>query len=96
MAAEYGHGAHPSVLEQAWRSGNPTAGMMNNTVSTGYGAHTPITPVGSPDERDLYGVKADKTRISAILGIDANPRSPKERELVRRMEEERVMVGVGA
>lgn len=93
VAAEYGHGVHPSVLEQAWRSGNA---VMHNGASNGYGTHTPITPVGSPDERDLYGGKADKTRISAILGIDANPRSPKERELVRRMEEERVMVGVGA
>ena len=34
----------------------------------------------------------DKTRISAILGIDANPRSPKEREMVRRLEEERIGV----
>lgn len=96
VATEYGHGAHPSVLEQAWRSGNPVMHHHNNGVVSGYGTHTPITPVGSPDERDLYGNKADKTRISSILGIDANPRSPKEREMVRRMEEERVMVGVGA
>lgn len=95
VAAEYGHGVHPSVLEQAWRSGNPVAGLMGGN-NANYGAHTPLTPVGSPDERDIYGMKADKTRISAILGIDANPRSPKEREMVRRMEEERVMVGVGA
>lgn len=92
IASEYGQGAHPSVLEQAWRTGNPVVHPAN---ANGYRAQTPITPVGSPDERDIYS-KHDKTRISAILGIDANPRSPKERELVRRMEEERVMVGVGA
>ena len=38
------------------------------------------------------GAPADKTRIAAILGIDANPRSPKEREMVRRLEEERIAV----
>lgn len=119
VAAEYGHGIHPTVLEQAWRSGSPSTGVVSTAAtaapiampmhtmshhhhhhphhhnSSMYSTVTPITPVGSPDERDIYG-KADKTRISAILGIDANPRSPKERELVRRMEEERVMVGVGA
>ncbi|KAH8780858.1 hypothetical protein F5883DRAFT_406122 [Diaporthe sp. PMI_573] len=91
VAADYGNGVHPVALEQAWRSGG--------SVSSGHGyaAQTPITPIGSPDERDVYGKQCqDKTRISAILGIDANPRSPKEREMVRRMEEERVMVGVGA
>ncbi|KAJ0104289.1 hypothetical protein J7T55_009453 [Diaporthe amygdali] len=96
VAADYGNGAHPVALEQAWRTGN--AGTTAGAVSShGYAAQTPITPIGSPDERDVYGKHSqDKTRISAILGIDANPRSPKEREMVRRMEEERVMVGVGA
>jgi hypothetical protein len=51
---------------------------------------TPITPGGSPDDH-IYS-KQDITRISAILGIDANPRSPREREMVKRMEEERVAV----
>jgi hypothetical protein len=63
----------------------------------GVAAHTPITPVGSPDEQHyVKGQQGgpDKTRISAILGIDANPRSPREREMVRRMEEERCAVGV--
>lgn len=97
VAADYGNGVHPVALEQAWRSGgaSTTAGGMSSAHS--YAAQTPITPIGSPDERDVYGKQCqDKTRISAILGIDANPRSPKEREMVRRMEEERVMVGVGA
>lgn len=93
VAAEYGQGAHPAVLEQAWKNGGAAAVSHNSTPTTSYAA--PMTPVGSPDERDLYSTKQDKTRISAILGIDANPRSPKEREQVRRLEE-RVMVGVGA
>lgn len=78
------------------------------TPATAAANGTPLTPGTSPDEREVfYGVKgsqsaaaaaaaaqaaADKTRISAILGIDANPRSPKEREMVRRLEEERVVV----
>jgi len=50
---------------------------------------TPVTP-GTSDDRDaFYRMGQDKTRISSILGIDANPRSPKEREMVRRLEEER-------
>lgn len=53
------------------------------------GATYPITPVASPDN-DFMRKPGDKTRISAILGIDADPRSPKEREVVRRMEEERM------
>ncbi|TPX18398.1 uncharacterized protein E0L32_011700 [Thyridium curvatum] len=88
VAAEYGAGASATILEQAWKSG-VCCGAHQQTA-------TPITPGGSPDDRDAFysGLKSagqqDKTRISAILGIDANPRSPKEREMVKRMEEERV------
>ena len=94
VAADYGAGANPVVLEQAWRSNTTNSGssstMSNSSSSLGIAAHTPITPVGSPDDH-IYGMhgKPDKTRISAILGIDANPRSPREREMVRRLEEER-------
>lgn len=89
IAADYGNGLHPTVLEQAWRTAQHNSA---SPVSYNYGT-------GSSVERDLKGGGGryqDKTRISAILGIDANPRSPGERELVRRMEEGRVMVGVGA
>ncbi|POS73968.1 hypothetical protein DHEL01_v207635 [Diaporthe helianthi] len=112
VAADYGNGAHPVALEQAWRTGGASTTSSSSSsssssfsstggsVSSGHSyaaAQAPITPIGSPDERDVYGKQCqDKTRISAILGIDANPRSPREREMVRRMEEERVMVGVGA
>lgn len=108
VAADYGPGANPLVLEQAWRgTTGPASGSINamgagaNMGNLGIAAQTPITPIGSPDDH-VYGVsgagsngnggvqsKPDKTRISAILGIDANPRSPSEREIVRRMEEER-------
>lgn len=84
IAADYGAGVSPVVLEQAWKA---------NLLSTG--GQTPITPVTSPNDRDAVYEKHDRTRISAILGIDANPRSPKEREIVRRLEEGR-SVGVVA
>jgi len=110
IAAEYGQGANPWVLEGAWRS----TSANNNTTMGGFmalgGAVTPITPVTSPEEgyglcggnnnvngreqqQQKQTMKSDKTRISAILGIDASPRSPSEREMVRRMEE-RCAVGV--
>ena len=75
----------PIVLEQAWKA------------HVSGGNQTPITPATSPNDRDALYEKNDKTRISAILGIDANPRSPKEREMVRRLEEGRnVSVVAGA
>ncbi|KAI1465172.1 uncharacterized protein F4812DRAFT_462017 [Daldinia caldariorum] len=84
IASEYGSGISPIVLEQAWK-----------TSIFSMGGQTPITPVTSPNDREIVYERHDKTRISAILGIDANPRSPKEREMVRRLEEER-SVGVTA
>ncbi|KAK8065756.1 hypothetical protein PG997_012503 [Apiospora hydei] len=62
VANDYGTGASPAILEQAWKSS-----MVNGP------AHTPITPTTSPNDRDIGYGKHDKTRISAILGIDANP-----------------------
>ncbi|OIW34184.1 hypothetical protein CONLIGDRAFT_629133 [Coniochaeta ligniaria NRRL 30616] len=101
VAADYGACANPLVLEQAWRGGGSSASSSQAgsmmAAPGGVAAHTPITPVGSPDEH-MYpgkgGQGQDKTRISAILGIDANPRSPREREMVRRLEEERCSVAV--
>jgi hypothetical protein len=65
---------------------------------SGLAAQTPISPVGSPDDRAYVASssKQDRTRISAILGIDANPRSPQEREMVRRLEERCSVAAVGA
>ncbi|KAK3301778.1 uncharacterized protein B0T15DRAFT_323215 [Chaetomium strumarium] len=101
VAADYGPGANPLVLEQAWRGTAPGNTPSSSSGLVGIAAHTPITPVGSPEDQ-VYGAaqgshpKPDKTRISAILGIEADPRSPSEREMVRRLEEDRGVGVVGA
>ncbi|GAP88913.2 hypothetical protein SAMD00023353_1700200 [Rosellinia necatrix] len=78
IATDYGSGVSPIVLEQAWK-----ANMFSG------GSQTPITPAPSPNDRDgIY----DKTRISAIIGTDSHPRSPREKDMTRRFGEER---GVG-
>lgn len=96
IAAEYGPGVSAAALEQAWNSNaQPITKQQQQQQPYHYGHQTPqqtvtpITPVLSPEDREAYSMRAasDKTRISAILGIDADPRSPKEREIVRRMEE---------
>jgi len=103
VAAEYGGGASPAILEEAWKlgvvvNGPPTPCISPDThVSVGsdtlhgqYMAQAPyrhhqqiVTPVQESAN------KPNATRISALLGIDASPRSPLERELIRRMEESR-------
>lgn len=99
LAAEYGAGVSGSVLEQAWShaaASSQSSSKQQQQQQYQYGHQTPqqtatpITPVLSPEDREAYNMRSiasDKTRISAILGIDADPRSPKERELVRRMEQ---------
>ncbi|KAH8679180.1 hypothetical protein BGZ61DRAFT_496440 [Ilyonectria robusta] len=81
VANEYGPNVSPTVLEQAWKTG----ACCSQT------ALTPITPISSPGngERDPQSKGQDKTRISSILGIDADPRTARDRDIVRRMEEER-------
>jgi len=97
IAAEYGEGVNPMVLEEAWRRGSINA---------------PPTPCISPDSHissggNSYHQREDKTNgayqstenkmpatsISALLGIDASPTSPKERELIKRLEERRESEG---
>lgn len=49
-----------------------------------------VGPVGVSGAAQLpTPVEAEKgkTSISALLGIDASPRSPRERELIKRIEE---------
>ncbi|KAI6382635.1 hypothetical protein MCOR25_000635 [Pyricularia grisea] len=95
IAAEYGPGVSAAALEQAWNNHAQPINKQQQQQPYHYGHQTPqqtvtpITPVLSPEDREAYNMRAasDKTRISAILGIDADPRSPKEREIVRRMEE---------
>ena len=103
VAADYGDGASPSLLEEVWKRGvaingpptpcvSPDAHVTvgSNTLHGHYIAQVPqqyqqqiLTPVQENANRP------NATRISALLGIDASPRSPLERELIRRMEESR-------
>lgn len=95
VAGEYGPSASPTALEQAWKTGL----CCSQTAAV-----TPITPISSPGncEREQSSASSsassssshnakgqDKTRISSILGIDADPRTARDRDIVRRMEEER-------
>ncbi|RFU35158.1 hypothetical protein B7463_g1254, partial [Scytalidium lignicola] len=87
IASEYGGGVSPLLLEETWKRG--------------IAANAPPTPCVSPDTHIANGVsyqqcsakpqenKNSATSISALLGIDASPRSPDEREMVRRIEEKR-------
>ncbi|CAK7266456.1 hypothetical protein SEPCBS57363_002097 [Sporothrix epigloea] len=101
IASEYGHGSDPAVLEQAWQMGGvlPPPGLSTTITSN---VTTPTRSMTPDTATKVYSAKAsqqslgtsmsaasDKTRISSILGIDANPRGPEEREMVRRLEEER-------
>ncbi|KAL3607967.1 hypothetical protein FPOAC2_02958 [Fusarium poae] len=85
IANEYGPSASPSVLEQAWKTGTCCSPS----------SLTPITPTSSPGQAEkdaqnqTYQKGHDKTRISSILGIDADPRTARDRDIVRRLEEER-------
>lgn len=89
IAADYGHGVNPLILEQAFRQ------SQNGNMA-------PPTPCVSPDSRypaekeRVYMQTQEKKAaisVSALLGIDASPTSPKERELIRQMEERRGSVG---
>lgn len=92
IAAEYGQGVDPHVLEEAWRHGN------GNSSGTAFNAVTLPTPCISPEGGNTYREekspevenRASATSISALLGIDASPRSPQERELIKRIEEGRM------
>ncbi|KAJ4260503.1 hypothetical protein NW762_007244 [Fusarium torreyae] len=85
IANEYGTSVSPTVLEQAWKTGTCCSPS----------SLTPITPISSPGQAEKEGHSQthnkgqDKTRISSILGIDADPRTARDRDIVRRLEEER-------
>ena len=93
IASDYGNGASPYALEEAWKrsiavNAPPTPCISPATqIASSYPAYNPkstqqlLTPVQE--------TKNNATSISALLGIDASPRSPMERELIKRMEESR-------
>lgn len=87
VAADYGGGVGAAALEQAWRAGGCCGGSQQQQM----GSAAPLTPAASP-ESDAK----DRTRISAILGMEAHPRSPQDQQMVRRMEEERCVVAASA
>ncbi|KAI9054290.1 hypothetical protein LZ554_001458 [Drepanopeziza brunnea f. sp. 'monogermtubi'] len=95
IASEYGAGASPILLEEVWKRGITTAGpptpcsspKIQTARSNAYQAFSPKPVYHFPTP--LRETKNSATRISALLGIDASPRSPKERELIKRMEEQR-------
>ncbi|PKS13351.1 hypothetical protein jhhlp_000122 [Lomentospora prolificans] len=89
VAADYGPGMSPMALEHAWKTG---------VCCSQHQAMTPISPAASPDNSDREGNSKghDKTRISAILGIETQPRSPQDQHMVRRMEDERSMGVIAA
>ncbi|PMD35629.1 hypothetical protein L207DRAFT_436017 [Hyaloscypha variabilis F] len=105
IAAEYGQGASPLLLEETWKRGiatnappTPCVSPDTHTIQSGayHGYHAkPMHQLPTP----VQETKNSATSISALLGIDASPRSPKEREMIKRMEERRdtrdvVMAGV--
>ncbi|TVY46272.1 hypothetical protein LOCC1_G004159 [Lachnellula occidentalis] len=105
IAAEYGAGVSPFLLEEAWKRGiatnapptpciSPATHVISNGTYQGYSAQ-PMQQLPTPVTEN----KNSATSISALLGIDASPRSPKERELIKRMEERRenrdvIMAGI--
>lgn len=99
IAAEYGEGVNPLLLEDAWRRGSinapPTPCISpEETVSPFERSVEKMAVIGNtstitssnPSSSSSSG-KNSATSISALLGIDASPRSPKEREIIRRLEE---------
>ncbi|KAH8657262.1 hypothetical protein BGZ61DRAFT_500086 [Ilyonectria robusta] len=84
IANEYGPTVSPTTLEQAWKTGM----CCSQTAAV-----TPISSPGNGEREQQHQSKGkDKTRISSILGIDADPRTARDRDIVRRMEEERFSV----
>ncbi|PBP25741.1 hypothetical protein BUE80_DR003356 [Diplocarpon rosae] len=96
IASEYGAGASPLLLEETWKRGNATNALPTPCASPAsdsqsfrnihLGYHPkPLHRWPTP----VQEAKMNATSISALLGIDASPRSPMEREFVKRMEERR-------
>ncbi|KAH7346563.1 hypothetical protein BKA65DRAFT_279467 [Rhexocercosporidium sp. MPI-PUGE-AT-0058] len=105
IASEYGAGVSPLLLEETWKRGiatnapptpcvSPDTQTIRNGAYQGYNPK-PMHQLPTPVQEN----KTNATSISALLGIDASPRSPKEREMIKRMEERRdtrdiVMAGI--
>ncbi|CZT52627.1 uncharacterized protein RSE6_13979 [Rhynchosporium secalis] len=101
IASEYGAGVSPLLLEETWKRGiatnapptpcvSPDAQTIRNGSYQGYNPK-PMHQLPTPTHEN----KIHATSISALLGIDASPRSPKEREMIKRMEERRDTRDIG-
>ncbi|KAL5598699.1 hypothetical protein BROUX41_003388 [Berkeleyomyces rouxiae] len=95
VSAEYGNGVSPAALEGAWER-KPSSSSCYGPSAPRFSHQGPISPAASPDqhrEREAeyraHAQSQDRTRISAILGSEANPRSAHERDFVQRADEER-------
>jgi hypothetical protein len=99
IANDYGPGASPAGLEHAWKTG------VCCNAHRGARSGSPITPIASPSNNNnnsssnanAEGARGaattvDRTRISSILGYDADTRSACDRDMVRRMDEQRFSV----
>lgn len=107
IASEYGGGVSPLLLEETWKRGMATMAPPTPCISPDIHISTSATyqnycpPPIQQFSAPVQEVKNSATSISALLGIDASPRSPKERELIKQMEERRgsremLMTGVEA
>lgn len=95
IASEYGPGSSPLLLEKVWKRDTqieyPPSPCVSPNASSFYGGT-------SQGDNQKYPVQTQQAialenrgsvNISDLLGIDANPRSPEEREMIKRMEERR-------
>ncbi|CAG8955291.1 hypothetical protein HYFRA_00011273 [Hymenoscyphus fraxineus] len=97
IANEYGAGVSPYLLEEAWKQGivshappTPSISPVTTQTSSNYPVYNkPMQQLPTPVQENKTN---SATSISALLGIDASPRSPKERELIKRMEESRDVI----
>jgi hypothetical protein len=85
----------PLLLEEIWKRGiatnaPPTPCISPDThIANGANYQAYSTKPAQQLPTPVQEVKNNATSISALLGIDASPRSPKERELIKQMEERR-------
>ncbi|POS85134.1 hypothetical protein EPUL_004451, partial [Erysiphe pulchra] len=95
IASEYGAGPSPLLLERVWKRSNqieyPPSPCVSPNATSFYGH------INQGDNHNYqvqtHQAMAPENRgsvnISDLLGIDANPRNPEEREMIKRMEERR-------
>ncbi|KAI1000533.1 hypothetical protein K3495_g7658 [Podosphaera aphanis] len=94
VASGYGVGASPSVLEESFTRANkgnvlPTPGTPMDENMRYQSAYSNNQSYPTQVRSATSSETTNGCSISALLGIDANPRSPKERELIKKLEQSR-------